>query len=106
MVRDCGRMKRGEREAPIEDDCIAFAENRGWMVRKMVYPSRRGCPDRFFFKEGRLVIMEFKRQHKVDADPLQVREHRRYAAAGWTVHIVNDRDVAARLLGYKEYVRD
>lgn len=95
-----------EIEAPIEDDVVAFAENRGWLVRKMIYPGRRGCPDRFFMKAGKLVILEFKRQNKKRADPIQVREHERYADAGWKVHIVNDRDQAARLLGYSAYVRD
>lgn len=98
--------RKSELEASIEDDVVAFAENRGWLVRKMVYPGRRGCPDRFFMKGGKLVIMELKRQHKKRADPIQVREHQRYAEAGWKVHIVNDRNKAARLLGYPIYVRD
>ena len=102
---DFGEPKT-EREAPIEDDVVAFAQNRGWLVRKMQYPGRRGCPDRFFWKSGKLVIMELKRQSKKRADPAQVREHERYAAAGWTVHIVNDRDQAAKLLGYDHYERD
>jgi hypothetical protein len=97
---------RSEIEAPIEDDVVAFAENRGWLVRKMQYPGRRGCPDRWFFKAARVVIMEFKRQYKRRADPTQVREHERYAEAGFKVHIVNDRDTAARLLGYDHYERD
>lgn len=97
---------RSEREAPIEDDVVAFAENRGWLVRKMQYPGRRTCPDRWFFKDSKLVIVEFKRQGKKRADPGQVREHRRYAEAGWKVHVVNDRDQAAKLLGYDHYERD
>lgn len=97
---------RGEREAPIEDDCIAFATNRGYLCRKMQYIGRRSCPDHFIFGKGELLIAEFKRQGKHTADPLQAREHKRYAAAGWQVHIINDRDQFARLLGYEGYVRD
>lgn len=87
-----------ELEASIEDDVVAWAEQRGWLVRKMQYPGRRGCPDRFFFRGGNLVIVEFKRPGVNKADPLQVREHKRYAAAGWKVHIVNNRDDAKRIL--------
>jgi hypothetical protein len=42
--------------------------------------------------------MEFKRPGKKVADPIQAREHKRYAAAGWKVHLVNDRDHAKRIL--------
>lgn len=98
--------RRSEIEASIEDDVVAFAENRGWLVRKMQYPGRRACADRWFFKDAKLVIVEFKRQHKKRADPTQVREHRRFAEVGWTIHVVNDRDHAARLLGYDRYERD
>lgn len=87
-----------ELEATVEDDVVAWAENRGWHVRKMIYPGRRGCPDRFFFRDGNLVIVEFKRPGRNKADPLQIREHKRYADAGWKVHLINDRDEAKRIL--------
>jgi hypothetical protein len=64
----------------------------------MVYPGRRGCPDRFFFKAGRLVIIEFKRPGIRSARAQQRREHRRYADAGWEIHIVNDRATAKAIL--------
>lgn len=89
---------RGELEASVEEDVVAWAENRGWHVRKMIYPGRRGCPDRFFFRDGNLVIVEFKRPGRNKADPLQIREHKRYADAGWKVHLINDRDEAKRIL--------
>lgn len=87
-----------ELEASIEDDVVAWAEQRGWLVRKMQYPGRRGCPDRFFFRGGNLVIVEFKRPGVKKADPLQVREHKRYTDAGWKVHVINNRDDAKRIL--------
>lgn len=99
-------MKRkAELEIEVELDVVAWAENRGWLVRKMQYPGRRTCPDRFFFRDGRLVIIEFKRPGIETADVLQAREHRRYAKVGWKVHVVNDRDVACRLLGGERYER-
>lgn len=87
-----------ELEASVEEDVVAWAENQGWHVRKMQYPGRRGCPDRFFFRGGSLVIIEFKRPGKKKADPLQVREHLRYAEVGWKVHVIDNRDDAKRIL--------
>ena len=87
-----------ELEASVEDDVVAWAENRGWLVRKMQYVGRRGCPDRFFFRNGNLVIIEFKRPGRKGPDPQQAREHKRYAEAGWKVHTINCRDTAKRIL--------
>jgi len=85
-------------EATVEDEVVAWAENNGWLVRKMQYPGRRGCPDRFFFKNGKLVLIEFKRPGRNKADPLQVREHRRFEQAGWKVHVVNSVEHAKDIL--------
>lgn len=94
-----------ELEAEIEDDVVIFATNRGWLVRKMIYPGRRGCPDRWFFKNGRLVIMEMKRPDGTLSGN-QKREIERFAAVGWTIHVVSDRDTACMLLEGTCYVRD
>lgn len=94
-----------ELEAEIEDDVVIFAVNRGWHVRKMQYPGRRGCPDRWFFKGGRLVIIEFKRPGgRVSAS--QAKEIKRFAEQGFGVHVVSDRDTACMLLEGTLYVRD
>lgn len=95
-----------ELEAEIEDDVVIFAVNRGWLVRKMVYPGRRGCPDRWFFKGGRLVIIEFKRPDDGKLSGNQSRERLRFRKAGFTVHVVDDRDTACMLLEGTDYVRD
>ena len=95
-----------ELEAEIEDDVVIFARNRGWLVRKMIYPGRRGCPDSWFFKGGRLVIVEFKRPGEGKRSGNQRREHSRFSDAGFTVHVVDDRDTACMLLEGIPYVRD
>lgn len=95
-----------ELEAEIEDDVCIFAANRGWLVRKMKYPGRRGCPDRFFFKRGRLVIIEFKRPVLGRVSGNQVRERNRYIDQGFPVHLISDRDTACLLLEGSFYVRD
>lgn len=86
------------RETDIEDAVCAWAENNGWLSRKMTYAGRRGCPDRFFFGGGRIVVMEFKRPGGVP-DAVQAREHARLKAAGTTVHVVSDVERGIALLG-------
>jgi len=68
-------------EANEEDLAVEWAENHGWLVRKMTYIGRRGCPDRFFFGHGQIVMIEFKRPYK-DLDANQDREHQRLRAVG------------------------
>ena len=95
-----------ELESAIEDDVVAWAENRGWLVRKMAYPGRRGCPDRWFFKAGQMRIIEFKRSGNIKADPIQQREHKRYEAVCFKVFVINNRDEACMALEGTPYVRD
>ena len=85
------------RETDIEDAVCAWAENNGWLSRKMVYAGRRGCPDRFFFGKGRIVVVEFKRPGAFP-DAQQQREHERLRQAGTKVHVVNDVEVGIALL--------
>jgi hypothetical protein len=94
-----------ELESSIEDDVVCWAENRNWWVRKVKYIGQRAAPDRWFAKNGRLIIIEFKRDRR-GADPLQAREHKKMRAAGLEVHTVSSRDAAVKLLGGERYVRD
>ena len=85
------------RETDIEDAVCAWAENNGWVSRKMVYAGRRGCPDRFFFGKGRIVMIEFKRPGGF-LDAVQQREHERLRKAGTPAHVVNNVDDGIALL--------
>lgn len=82
------------REIVVEQKVCDLAEADGWLVRKCVYAGRRGSPDRWFFRDGRVVLIEFKRAGQFP-DAQQQREHDRLAAQGFTVHVV--RDVASGL---------
>jgi len=74
-------------ESTVEDEVCAWAENNGWLVRKMGYTGRRGCPDRFLFGYGRIMMIEFKRPNgKLSAN--QRREHHRMRDAGLEVRVV------------------
>lgn len=44
-----------------ELEVVAWAENHGWIVRKIQYIGRRGCPDRLFAGYGHLFLIEMKR---------------------------------------------
>lgn len=76
-------------EADIELAVVAWAEDHGWHVRKVAWIGRDGAPDRVFFGHGRTVWVEFKKPGEVPR-PIQVREHKRMAAGGARVHVVDN----------------
>lgn len=75
-----------DREANEENESVIWAENNGWVVRKMQYVRRRGCADRFFFGHGTIVPIEFKRAGK-DPDVHQAKDHAKLAEVGVKVHV-------------------
>ena len=85
-------------ESPIEDLVCERAEAAGWIVRKLRWIGRRNGMDRFFLKEGRIVLIEFKRP---DGKPktTQQREIDLFRAAGAEVHVVDVPTAALRILG-------
>ena len=86
------------RESAIEGKVCHDAEAEGWFQRKLSWIGRTGAPDRFFAKEGRVVLIEFKAPGEVPrAD--QVREHKRLRAAGVEVHVVDNVADGHRVLG-------
>lgn len=85
-------------ESPIEEWVCGKAEAAGWLVRKLGWIGRRNGPDRFFAKDGRVVLIEFKRPGK-DARPGQQREIKALKAAGVEVHVVDNPMAGLRVLG-------
>ena len=85
------------RESYIETKVTQAAKANGWLAYKWVSPSQRGVPDRLYFKKGNLVIVEFKAPGKKPT-PYQQAIHRRLAAAGWEVHIIDNIDKGKELL--------
>lgn len=82
-------LKRRTLENSEESATVAWAENNGWVVRKMKYIGRRGCPDRFFFGYGQILMLEFKRLEEgreSKTSENQVREHERLADVGCPVY--------------------
>lgn len=80
-------LKRRVREIDEESEAVAWAENNGWVVRKMQYIGRRGCADRFFFGYGQIVMIEFKRLEDGITSENQNKEHDRLLKVGCPVHV-------------------
>lgn len=85
-------------ESPIEDWVCGKAESAGWLVRKLQWVGRRNAPDRFFAKDGRVVLIEFKRPGK-GARVGQEKEITALQAAGVEVHVVDNPLAGLRVLG-------
>lgn len=85
-------------ETVIELSVVAQAEAAGWYVRKLKWIGRVGAPDRFFAKDGRVVLIEFKDTGK-DARLTQNREHTRLRNAGVELHICDTIAKAKKVLG-------
>lgn len=85
-------------ESPIEEWVASRAEKAGWYCRKMKWIGVDGAPDRFFAKEGRVVLIEFKRPGG-KPKKRQPEEHAALVAAGVEVHVVDNPLVGLRVLG-------
>lgn len=48
-------------EKDIERAVCKFARTLGWIERKFSSPAHAGEPDRIFFRDGKTVMIEFKR---------------------------------------------
>ncbi len=94
-----------KRERVVEDDISGpegEAEAAGWLVWKMKITGIAGCPDRWHFRRGELVIIEYKRVGE-DPDGRQVRRANELRGHGFKVHVVRDHDHARRLLSLGQY---
>ena len=52
------------RESEIETKVCNHAKYLGWLCYKWVSPGNRSVPDRIFFKDGKIIIIEFKAKGK------------------------------------------
>lgn len=87
-------------ESEIEQRHRDQAKAAGWFVEKIMQTGRKGFPDRFYAKGGRVVLMEWKRpKGTVYAQQLKrIEELRR---AGVEVHIVRSVEEANEILGIR-----
>lgn len=73
----------------IEAPFVAYAKSRGWICEKVVSLSRKGWPDRFLARKGRIVLCEFKAPKK-EPNAQQLKRHDELRAAGIEVVWFND----------------
>lgn len=75
----------------VQNRVVKYAFQRGWLYRRMQYIGRNGCPDVWFFKGGRVIIVEFK---DLGEKPRlqQQREIDRLRVAGMEVHVIDNTD--------------
>lgn len=85
------------RESKIERDSREYAMSRGWFVEKIMRTGRNGFPDRFFARDGRIVLIEFKRQGK-DATSQQLKRHRELREHGVEVLVIDSFDKIREVL--------
>ena len=77
-------------ESKIEKDVAKHARKLGWLHYKwQAVNSHRSVPDRLFFRDGVLVIIEFKRKNK-NLTKLQAEVAANLAAEGFLVHKIDN----------------
>jgi hypothetical protein len=86
-------FRRPKLETTEEQKHAADARRRGWFVDKIMATGRNGFPDRFYAKDGRVVLMEWKRSRK-DRTPLQIQRNIELSRAGVEVYVVTTRHEA------------
>lgn len=84
-------------EYGIENEVVEWAEEDGWLVRKLKWIGRRSAPDRLFAKGGRVVFIEFKDPDGRMSEG-QKRERKRMLDAGMDVHTIDSVEEAIRVL--------
>ncbi|RWP69506.1 hypothetical protein [Mesorhizobium sp.] len=90
-------------EQDEELDVVAWAENNGWLVRKLQWIGRRSAPDRLFAGYGQLLLIEMKRKGKTPSrdgklSKGQEGEFKRFADVGVTVHVFYTGEAAIAFL--------
>jgi Holliday junction resolvase-like predicted endonuclease len=91
-------------EANVEVPICTWAEEEGWQVRKLKWIGKVGAPDRLFYKDGRVVFIEFKKPQwkwkDLRSEP-QKREAQRMLNAGIEYYLVGSLAEGIHVLGLK-----
>jgi hypothetical protein len=84
-------------EKDHEAEGRAYAQRRGWLEVKLVSPSRRGWPDRFYARRGVIVLAEWKLPGE-GPTPQQAKVHRDLRRHGVAVHVFHTLEEAMEVL--------
>jgi hypothetical protein len=82
-------VERKMLERDIQENCVAWARNRGYWARKFSSPANRAVPDYIFGRGGFTLFVEFKAKGKKPTND-QLEEHAKMAKAGLMVHVFDD----------------
>lgn len=85
-------------ESEIEQKHRRIAMENGWFVEKIEKTSRGGFPDRFYAKNGWVILLEWKRPGGVVSKQQKLR-HEQLRKAGVEVYVVFSIEEANRILG-------
>lgn len=76
-------------ERDIEKSVSSFAKRNGWLHFKWKSMNRNGVPDRLFFKNGILKIVEFKATGGAPT-PLQLLRHKQLEDQDFKVYVIDN----------------
>lgn len=85
------------RETEVEGPARDYAKSRGWYADKIMRTGRKGFPDHFFARQGRIILIEFKAPNK-EPETQQLKRHKELRAHGVEVFVVDNLDDARRIL--------
>lgn len=85
------------RETEVEGPARDYAKSRGWYTDKIMRTGRKGFPDHFFARQGRIILIEFKRPLE-EPTIQQLKRHKELRAHGVEVFVVDNLDDARRVL--------
>ena len=88
-------------EKDIEAAAVKAARLDGWFCWKLASPSLRGVPDRMFFRQGRMVFIEFKTPKGV-VSALQSEMLNLLRREGFEAHVAYSVGEALDILGVKK----
>ncbi len=88
------------RESYIEKKVCEYAKSLDWFCKKWKSPSHRGVPDRICFKNGRVILIEFKAPGKKPT-PFQKRIHEKFLEKGQKVEVIDNIEQGKQLFKEK-----
>lgn len=81
------------REIDIERPASVYAESRGWFEVKIQSTSKKGFPDRFYARKGRILLVEYKAPGE-EPTTQQKKRHKELREQGVEVFVIDKLEVA------------
>ena len=88
-------------ESKIEKEVSKYAESLGWLAYKWSSPSQRGVPDHLYFRNGKVIAIEFKQKGK-KATKLQLHHLNKLTEAGIFCCVIDDVGLGEALFDWME----